>query len=95
MKGASLARALSIEDLRQAARCRLPQSIFDFVDGGAEDELTLADNRASFERIRFVPRVLNDVSDPKITCNLLGTPASAPMLIAPMAHACWCGRTQT
>lgn len=84
MTASTLARALSIADLRQAARRRLPRSVFEFVDGGAEDELTLADNRAGFERIRFVPRVLTDVSDPQIACNLLGTSASAPMLIAPM-----------
>lgn len=75
---------LSIEDMRQAARRCLPRSIFDFVDGGAEDELTLVDNRAGFKRIRFMPRVLRDVSNPSIACDLLGTASTAPMLIAPM-----------
>ncbi len=54
--------ALSIGDLRRLARRRLPRSVFEFIDGGAEDELTLADNRAAFERRRIVPRVLVDVS---------------------------------
>ena len=79
-----LADALSIEDLRRLARRRLPRSVFEFVDGGAEDELTLADNRAAFERIRFVPRVLTDVSSPDIATDLLGTKTSAPIVIAPM-----------
>jgi L-lactate dehydrogenase (cytochrome)/(S)-mandelate dehydrogenase len=78
------ASVLSVEDMRLRARRTLPRSVFDFVDGGAEDELTVAGNRAGFERIRFVPRVLNDVSHPELSCDLLGTPASAPIVIAPM-----------
>ena len=58
--------------------------MFEFIDGGAEDELTLADNRAAFERLRFVPRVLNDVSNPDISTDLFGAMASAPIVIAPM-----------
>src|SRR5207249_829135 len=46
---ADLNRLVSIEDLRQAARRRLPRAIFDFFDGGAEDEVTLRENRAAFE----------------------------------------------
>jgi (S)-mandelate dehydrogenase len=55
-------KAFSIEDLRSAARHRLPQEIFDFFDGGAEDELTLGDNQAAFRRIRLLHKVLTDVS---------------------------------
>lgn len=80
----SIPRAQSIEDLRRIAQRRLPKSVFEFIDGGAEDELTLADNRAGFERVRLVPRVLTDVSDPSITANLLGTTIGAPIVIAPM-----------
>ncbi|MEX2241038.1 MAG: hypothetical protein WD775_10155 [Burkholderiales bacterium] len=42
-----LERAVNIEDLRRLARSRLPRSVFDFFDGGAEDETTLRDNRAA------------------------------------------------
>ena len=84
MKEAALARYLSIEDLRQAARRRLPRAIFDFIDGGAEDELTLRDNRQAFERIRLLPRVLNDVSAPRIEGDLLGSAVKAPLVVAPM-----------
>ena len=84
MKEAALARYLSIEDLRQAARRRLPRAIFDFIDGGAEDELTLRDNRQAFERIRLLPRVLNDVSAPRIESDLLGSAVKAPLVVAPM-----------
>lgn len=80
----SLARLLSIADLRREAKRRLPRSVFEFIDGGAEDELTLADNRAAFERTRLVPRVLVDVSRPDPSTDIVGTPAAAPFLVAPM-----------
>lgn len=81
---ADLDRAVSIADLRLLARKRLPKPIFDFIDGGAEDELSLADNRAAFERVRLVPRVLVDVAAPKLETTILGGPAGAPFVIAPM-----------
>lgn len=79
-----LARAVSIADLRRIAQQRLPRSVFEFIDGGAEDELTLADNRAAFERVRIVPRVLVDVSAPRLQTEIVGAPAAAPFVIAPM-----------
>lgn len=82
--GRRLAEALSIADLRAMAKRRLPRSVFDFIDGGAEDEITLADNRAAFERVRLVPRVLEDVSAPDLRTDIVGTPAGAPLLVAPM-----------
>ena len=77
------ARAYSIEDLRCMARRRLPRAVFDFFDGGAEDELTLRDNRAAFERVRLAPRVLVDVSAPDLSCEILGGPSKQPFVIAP------------
>jgi isopentenyl diphosphate isomerase/L-lactate dehydrogenase-like FMN-dependent dehydrogenase len=77
------ARAYAIEDLRRMARCRLPRAIFDFIDGGAEDELTLRDNRAAYERRRLAPRVLEDVSAPDASCAILGGPSQQPFVIAP------------
>lgn len=79
-----LARAFNIADLRLLAQKRLPQTVFEFIDGGAEDELTLRDNRAAFERIKLTPRVLNDVSAPDTRTALLGKEAKAPIVIAPM-----------
>src|SRR5215216_6539161 len=54
--------AINIEDLRRRARRRLPRALFDFVDGGGEDEWSVRENRAAFERLTFRPRVLVDVS---------------------------------
>ncbi len=77
------ASAYAIEDLRRAAQRHLPRAIFDFFDGGAEDELTLRDNRAAFARLRLQPRVLRDVSAIHTGIDLLGQPAALPMAIAP------------
>ena len=80
----ALQRALSIDDLRRQARSRLPRFVFDFIDGGAEDEITLHRNRQDFERIELLPRVLVDVSEPRLQTVLLGSVAAAPFVIAPM-----------
>lgn len=79
----ALERAVNIEDLRRMARARLPRSVFDFFDGGAEDETTLRGNRAAFERVRLLPRVLVDVSAVDTGVELLGARSSLPMAIAP------------
>lgn len=76
-----------IADMRSAARRRLPRAVFDFIDGGAEDERTLADNREGFARIRFAPRVLRDVSNRSLAARILGEPSAAPLFIAPTGLA--------
>jgi (S)-mandelate dehydrogenase len=78
-----LGEAVNIEDLRRLAKRRLPRAIFDFFDGGAEDETTLRDNRAAFERVRLLPKVLVDVSKVDTAVNLLGSEAKMPLAIAP------------
>jgi len=75
--------AYSIADLRQAARRRLPRAVFDFIDGGAEDEVTLRANRAAFERVHLLPRVLVDVSAIDTQTSILGKAARLPIAIAP------------
>lgn len=79
-----LARAQSIADLRELARRRLPRAIFDFFDGGAEDERTLRDNTSAFERQRMLPRVLRGVESVDTRTELLGAAASLPLAVAPM-----------
>src|SRR5262249_21936330 len=76
-------QVVSIEDLRQLARRRLPRAIFDFFGGGAEDEVTLRENRAAFERVRLLPRVLVNVAKVDMGAELLGARASLPLAIAP------------
>jgi (S)-mandelate dehydrogenase len=77
------ARAFSIEDLRQIARRRLPRAVFDFFDGGAEDEATLRDNRAAYQRVRLLPKVLVNVSNIDTRTTLLGAPSAMPIAVAP------------
>jgi (S)-mandelate dehydrogenase len=79
----SLADAVNIEDLRVLARRRLPRAIFDFFDGGAEDEVTLRDNRAAFQRVRLLPRVLVNVAQVDTSVEIFGRKTSLPMAIAP------------
>jgi (S)-mandelate dehydrogenase len=83
--------AINIEDLRAIARRRLPRFVFDYVDGGAEDERTLTDNRAAFARLRFRPRMLVDVSRRDVSAPLLGQPASMPAVVGPtgLNGLCW------
>ncbi|HEY8544855.1 MAG TPA: alpha-hydroxy acid oxidase, partial [Acidimicrobiales bacterium] len=70
-------------DLRLAAQRRLPAAVFDYIDGGAEGEVTLRRNVEAFERTTFVPRVLRDVSDVDPSTTLLGRPLPLPLVFAP------------
>ena len=78
-----LARAASVADLRKIARRRLPRGGFDYIDGAAEDERTMAENSAAYTRIEFRPRVLRDMSvvDPSTT--ILGRPVPFPLALSP------------
>jgi len=77
-------KALSIDDLRAIARKRLPRFVFDYVDGGSEDEVTLHANRRSFERLRFRPRTLVDVSQRDLRTTILGGPSALPVVAGPV-----------
>ena len=78
-----VSKAFSIEDLRRAAKHRAPRAIFDFFDGGAEDELTLCDNQAAFRRQRLLPHVLVDVSNVQTSVQLLGAESKLPLAVSP------------
>jgi len=78
-----LGDAVNIEDLRRAAKRRLPRAIFDFFDGGAEDETTLRGNRAAFERVRLLPKVLVNVARVDTSTEIFGRKSSLPLAIAP------------
>ena len=78
-----LGKAVNVEDLRLLAKRRLPRAIFDFFDGGAEDEVTLRENRAAFERVRLLPRVLVNVAQVDTKVEIFGKPMSLPLAIAP------------
>lgn len=73
----------NIEDARRHARKRLPKMIFDFMEGGANDEVTLRANQADFSRITFRPRMLVDVADRDSRTTVLGQEVAFPVLLAP------------
>lgn len=81
------AEALNIDDLRAAARRILPRVAYEFLERGAEDEVSVDDNRAAFERIRFRPRTLVDVSQRSQEVTLFGKTYAMPVGIAPTGAA--------
>jgi len=80
---ARVLRAWNIEDLRRIAKKRLPRAIFDFFDGAAEDETTLADNRAAFERVRIAPKMLAGVARIDTSASILGGRSNMPIAVGP------------
>jgi (S)-mandelate dehydrogenase len=75
--------ALSIDDLRKMARRRLPRVIYDYLEGGAEDEMCLHTNESAFARQRFLPRYLVDISRRDQSVTLFGETFSSPFGIGP------------
>ncbi|MET3520251.1 L-lactate dehydrogenase (cytochrome) [Mesorhizobium abyssinicae] len=73
-----------IEDLRQAARRRVPKAFFDYVEAGAYSEQTLRANRADLERLTFRQRVLVDVAQRDTATTMLGEKAALPIALAPI-----------
>lgn len=78
-----LARAASVADLRRVARRRLPGGVFDYIDGGAEDERTLAANEAAYAAVSFRPRVLRGIAEVDIRSSVLGRSLAFPLILAP------------
>ncbi|CAN7184629.1 alpha-hydroxy acid oxidase [Mycolicibacterium frederiksbergense] len=78
-----LAAALTVEDLRAIAKRRTPRAAFDYTDGSAEAELSLARARQAFQDIEFHPAILRDVSKVDTSCTILGGRSELPFGIAP------------
>jgi L-lactate dehydrogenase (cytochrome) len=78
-----LARAASVADLRRIAKQRLPSGVFHYIDGGAEDERTLAANEAAFAAVTFRPRVLAGHTSVDVQSTILGVPLAYPLVLAP------------
>ncbi len=82
---------ISVEDCRKLAQRKLPRSMFDLVDGGAEDEFSMRKNRTAFNRFSLQPRILKDVSERDQSVTVLGQKLSMPVILAPtgVGQACW------
>jgi L-lactate dehydrogenase (cytochrome) len=74
----------SVDDFRELARKRLPRQIFDYIDGGAFGEVTLAANRSDLRAIQFRQRVLRDVSTRSLATTVLGEEIALPVILAPV-----------
>jgi L-lactate dehydrogenase (cytochrome) len=74
---------ITIEDLRARARRRLPRTVFDYIDGGAGDEITVQRNRAGFDRYALRPRVFTNVAVRDQSTTVLGEHLASPLILAP------------
>jgi L-lactate dehydrogenase (cytochrome) len=81
---ATMAPILSIEDLRNLARRRVPRAIFDYADGGSYDERTIKRNAADLDAMTFRQRVMVDVSKISLATSFMGSPVSMPLAIGPV-----------
>lgn len=80
---AKLEEAFTIQDLKEIAKSKVPSVMFDYMQGGAEDELTLKWNREAFSKYEFVPRVLRDVSQIDLSTTVQGVDLKIPVISAP------------
>jgi len=78
-----LDRIANVTDARRIAKRTLPAVVFDYIDGAADDEITMHDNVAAFDDIVFRPRMGIDVREPDLATTVLGTSVSMPLLLAP------------
>lgn len=80
-------QVVNIEDLRRIAHARIPKAVFDYLDGGAEGEQTLAENCRAFREVTFRPRGAVAVHDCNLKTNVLGYEISFPAMLAPVGYS--------
>ena len=81
-----LSRAVKIDDLRELALRRVPRIVFNYIDGGADDEWTLGENRRAFDTITFRPHQAVALPACDLRTRVLGTELSMPLLLAPVGY---------
>lgn len=82
-----LRRIINVSDLRRVAQRRLPRVVFDYVDGGAEDEITLRENLRAFKQITFRPRYAVDVASVDLKTRVIGHNLALPLILAPVGYS--------
>ncbi len=80
-------QVVNIADLRRLAQDRVPKAVFDYLDGGAESEITLRENCRAFEEITFRPRQAVAISKCDLRTTVLGTEISFPAMLAPVGYS--------
>ena len=81
-----LARSVTIEDLRREACRRWPRGVQGYVDGGADDEISLARNRAAFQDFDLLPAALRDVTTADPSVSILGRQSALPLVLGPTGY---------
>lgn len=84
--GSPLGRLLTLDDVRRVARRRLPRPVYDYVQGGADRELTVRGNERAYRRRRWVPRALQDVAEVDLSADFVGSRWAAPFGFAPTGY---------
>lgn len=82
-----LDRALTVEDVRDLSYKRVPKSVFDYVEGGALQEISIQRAKSAFRRVEFLPRVLRGVAEVDLSQKILGAKASLPIVLAPTGYS--------
>jgi L-lactate dehydrogenase (cytochrome) len=80
-------RVVNVEDFRPLARRRLPRVVFDYLDGGAEGEVTMRENRRAFDEVTFRPRHAVSVREVSLATRALGLDLSLPVILAPVGYS--------
>ncbi len=80
-----LAQCHNFHDFRELARRRLPGPIFNYIDGGADDETTLRRNSTSFDSVDLLPHVLRGVQDVDLSTTIMGQKLALPFYLSPTA----------
>jgi isopentenyl diphosphate isomerase/L-lactate dehydrogenase-like FMN-dependent dehydrogenase len=80
-------QVVCVEDLRLLARRRVPRAVFDYIDGGAEGEVTLRENYRTFEDVTFRPRHAVEVAGCDLRTRVLGLDLSLPFVLAPVGYS--------
>ena len=76
---------INLDDFQRAAQAKLPKDIFDYYASGADDEISLHNNRSMFNHLHLLPRILVDISQVSTATKILGMNLNAPIMIAPTA----------
>src|ERR1044071_2823378 len=78
---------VNIADLRRSAKRRLPRVVFDYIDGGADAEITLRENCRAFEALTFRPRCAVVAPSPSVRTTVVGDTLDLPFLLAPVGSS--------
>lgn len=87
MQNLAASHVINIEDLRRLGRQRLPKAVFDYLDGGAESEVTLRENCSAFQDITFRPRSAVAIGSCDLSTVVLGQTLSFPAMLAPVGYS--------